>query len=198
VIYFLLIDGGFFEGRLRHALAGSWRVRSFSPCRDLCRELLPRVKAFHERYHVGENESLLERAAGNLPFGSDVWYALAGELLLYAAEEVPEFQTCPDTLSLLVAPEQRPLIEQTHRGSRPLTFGAAVYRPEHCGRNDAADVRRLSRFLASLDPTAWTADRLGGDEPQEELAFARDCFAALADTFRRADEAGQVVVHELL
>jgi hypothetical protein len=202
--YFLLIDGNLFEERLRPALAASRRRRSFEPCRHLCRDLLDRVKQFHARYHVGEGESLVEQVAGGLAYDRDFWSALAGELLFYAADDIPEFSTCLDTLRCLVTPEQLLSIEQAHRGSRPLTFGAAVYRPDECGLNDREDVRRLAETLGSIDPLDWQPSslarlpELAEEDREDELGFARDWFPSLVEMYRRAAGAGQVIVREML
>ena len=96
-------------------------------------------------------------------------------------------------------------IRQAHRGARDLTFGPAVYRPEHAGYDDPADVARLADYLASVRPEAWTTADLVGlpgadDEVDraDDLAFAREWFPALADLYRRARDRGQVVIHERL
>ena len=200
--YFMLLDAAAFEGRTRPALAASWRLRSFDPCRALCVELAPAVRAYAERYHVGGEESLPARVAAGLPFDRDYWRGLVAEVLLYTAVDIPEFQTCEDALCLLLASgcERPASIRQAHHGTRDLTFGAAVYRPEHAGYNNAADVARLADYLAAVRSEAWTADDLVSlpdeEEREEGLAFAREWFPALADLFRRAQERGWVVVHE--
>ncbi len=206
--YFLMLDAKTFEGRVRPALAASRRLHSFDPCRALCAELAPAARAYAERYHVGGDESLVDRVAAGLSFDRDTWRALVGEVLLFTAVEIPEFQTCEETLCLLLAPEfygkeiaereTLPAILQAHRGSRDLTFGAAVYRPEHAGYNNVADVSRLVEYLTAVRPERWTPADLAGseEEREEELAFAREWFPALADLFRRARECGCVLVHE--
>ena len=170
--YFLMLDAAAFEGRVRPALAASRRLRGFDPCRALCAELAPAAHAYAERYHVGGDEPLVVRVAGGLSFDRDAWRALVGEVLLFTAVEIPEFQTCEETLGALLAPEQEgkeitereslPPILQAHRGSRDLTFGAAVYRPEHAGYNNAADVARLADYLAAVRPERWTPADLAG------------------------------------
>jgi hypothetical protein len=212
--YFLLLDADAFEGRTRPALAESWRRRNFEPCRELCAALMPAARAFAERYHVGGAEPLLFRvAAGGLSFDRTFWRGLAGEVLLFSAAALPEIQTAEEALCRLLAPDGPapdgtarrllPPVRQAHRGSRDLTFGAAVYRPEHAGYNDAADVARLADDLAAVDPAAWTASSLAGlpgveteEERADELEFARDWFPPLADLYRQARDARQVVVVE--
>jgi hypothetical protein len=211
--YFLMLDAAAFEGRTRPLLAASWRQRSFAPCRSFCAELLPAASAYAEQYHVGADEPLLARVAEGLSFDRDRWRALVGEVLLFAAVEIPEFQTCEETLCRLLAPEhyrdavdQRERlapIQQAHRGTRDLTFGAAVYRPEHAGYNNIEDVARLADYLAAVRPEEWMpADLIGlrdveeESEREEELGFAREWFPVLADLFCRARERGGILVHE--
>jgi hypothetical protein len=211
--YFLVLDGAAFEGQVRPALAESWRRRSFEPCRALCAGLVSAARSYAERYHTGDAEPLVARVAAGLPFDRAYWRALVGEVLLFEAVEIPEFQTCAETLCCLLAPEQVQAgfvlrerlapIQQAHRGSRDLTFGTAVYRPEHAGYNNAADVARLADYLASVQPERWTPTALadlGGDlddeERAEELAFAREWFPALRDLYGRARDQGRVLVIE--
>ena len=211
--YFLVLNGADFECRTRPALAASRRLRSLSPCRSLCADLAPAARAYAKRYHVGGDDSLLFRVADGLPFHRDFWRGLVAEVLLYTAIEIPELQTCEDSLCLLLAPdhcradvvgrERLAPIQQAHRGTRDLTFGGAVYRPEHAGYNNVGDVSRLAEYLSGLQPDAWRADDLIGlpdaeteEEREQELGFAREWFPALVDLFRRARERGWVVVHE--
>ena len=212
--YFLLLDAELFEGRMRPALAESWRRRSFEPCRDFCVSLLPRVEDFTRRYHVGEGEPLAVQVARGLVFHRDFWRALAGELLFHAADEVPEFQTCPDTLCCLLAPdhfgqssvprERFAPIQQAHFGTRDLAFGGIAYRPDHCGLNNLEDVRRLADYLASVNPSGWRpADLtplpdLAEEDCAEELEIARDWFIPLRAMYERAAAKSQVIIHEFL
>ena len=196
--YFLMLDAAAFEGRIRPALAASRRSHGFDPCRALCAELVPAARAYAERYHVGGDEPMPARVAAGLPFDRDYWRALVAEVLLCTAVEIPEFQTCEDALCLLLAPGP---IRQAHHGTRDLTFGATVYRPDRAGYNNAGDVARLADYLAAVRPSEWTPDALTGladdeEERAEELAFAREWFPSLADLFRRARERGCVLVHE--
>jgi hypothetical protein len=208
--YFLLLDGKTFEGEVRPSLAASWRERTFGPCRNLCASLAPAALAYAERYHTG-GESLVARVAGGLPFDRAFWRLLVGEVLLVAAVDIPEFQTAPDTLARLLAPdfdpavclprERRPAILQAHQGSRDLTFGAATYRPEFAGYNDARDVARLADYLAAVRPEEWPPAALRdlpGDEEDhtDELAFAQEWFPVLRDLYRDARERGRVLVIE--
>jgi hypothetical protein len=209
--YFLVLNGDDFERNVRPALAASWRERSFGPCRDLCVRLLPSARAYAERYHTGSDEPLLAKVADGLPFDRAYWRSLVGEVLLFSAVEIPEFQTCADTLCRLLAPtacgaalprEQLPPIRQAHEGSRDLTFGAAVYRPEYAGYNNTADVARLADYLAGIGPQRWTVADLRPREGEDaadltdELDFAREWFPVLAALFSRCQESGRVIVHE--
>jgi hypothetical protein len=211
--YFFVLDAAEFEGRARPALADAWRSRRFDPARELCAGLLPAARDYAARYHTGAGEPLLARvAAGPVPFDRALWRSLVGEVLLYSALEIPEFQVNADTLTRLLAPEEyadgprdrarSAPIRQALAGSRDLTFGAAVYRPEQAGYNAADDVARLAGYLAAVRPEAWTAADLAGlrDVPPEdfddEVAFAREWFPALEGLYRRAADAGRAVVHE--
>jgi hypothetical protein len=207
--YFLVLDAALFAEQLRPALAASWRQRSFAPCQAVCAAVLPAARAYAERYHVGADEPLVSRVVAGLSFDRVFWRSLVGELLLFAATEIPEFQTCEETLVQLLAPggdpsnqpprPEMPPIMQAHRGSRDLTFGAAVYRPEHAGLNDRDDVARLAEYLASVRPVQWTAAALVGmdeEDADDEIEFAREWFPELVDLFRRVNERGQVIVHE--
>jgi hypothetical protein len=209
--YFLVLDGDFWEGQARPALAASWRQRCFGPCRSLCEGLLPAAHAYAERYHTGSDEPLLAKVAGGLPFDRAYWRSLVGEVLLFAAVEIPELQTCADTLCRLLAPaacdaalprEQLPPVRQAHEGSRDLTFGGAVYRPEYAGYNNAADVARLADYLTGIDPQRWAVAGLGlragedVDELADSLDFAREWFPVLAGLYRRSQGSGRVIVHE--
>lgn len=212
-LYFFLLDARPFQEQIRPALAEAWKHRSFDPCRALCTRLLPQVQAFAQRYAVREDEPLLTLVAAGLPFDRDYWTLLVGEVLLYAAVDVPEFEVAPNTLCCLLAPErygsQRQFredlapIEQAHFGSRDLGFGPKLYRPDQVGYNDSNDVVRLARDLAAVDPQCWTAADLvplteltGDADRDEELAFVRDWFPALQEMYQRAAAGNQIVVCE--
>ncbi|HZV05035.1 MAG TPA: hypothetical protein VE999_08150 [Gemmataceae bacterium] len=211
--YFLCLDAETFLKRIRPAFAGSWRLRSFEPCRSLCKELLPAARDYTQRYHLGEEETLVAQVAGGVPFDRAVWRLLVGEVLLFAAVEIPEFQSNSEALCCLLAPEQfrrgvmireqfAP-IQQVLRGSRDLTFGAAVYRPDQAGYNDPEDVARLAAFLAAVQPQNWTVDDLRAlpelcddDERSDELAFVREWFPVLVDLYRRTRVEQRVLIIE--
>ena len=214
-LYHLVLDAAVFHDRIRPALSGAWLQRTFKPCQVLCVSLLPAVRAFAERYHLGPDEPLLAQVARGLPFERTFWRHLTGEVLWYSAAEIPEFEIAPETLICLLAPERYldrifarerfAPIEQALYGARDLVFGGAYYRPEHAGYNDTADVERLAAYLDSLDPQRWTIPALApleGIESDadraEELEFVRDWFPALRDLYRRAHEHCQVVVCEML
>jgi hypothetical protein len=211
--YFLCLDAEQFVRRIRPALAESRKRRSFEPCRALCKDLLPAALDYTRRYHTGDEETLVSRVASGLPFDRDRWRLLAGEVLLFAAADIPEFPTNAETLCCLLAPEQYHSgtvardqfapIQQALRGGRDLTFGAAVYRPDHAGFNDAADVARLADYLAAVRPERWTTDDLrllhevsDDDERADELAFVREWFPVLVDFYRRTQAQKRVLVIE--
>jgi hypothetical protein len=209
--YFLVLDQRVLEEQIRPSLAAAWKYRRFEPCQALCVDLQPAARAYGERYHTGAEEPLLCRVPAGLPFDRTYWRTLVSEVLLFAAEEIPEFQTCADTLYRLLGTspdsahlprEQQPPILQAHQGSRDLTFGTAVYRPDFAGYNNAADVARLADYLDGVRPAEWSlADLEGGDEASEEdradeLAFALEWFPVLRDLYRRTQEKGRVLIIE--
>ena len=211
----MLLDADLFFGRMSPALAASWRTRSFEPCRALCSELAPAVRAFAERFHTGPEEPLISSVPKGLPFDRHFWQLLVGELLLYGATEIPEIQTAPDTLCSLLAPGSYRQglvartcfapIQQAHFGTRELLFGTRCYRPEHAGYNDVGDVARLAEYLASQRPEQWTVADLAelrdagdAEELQEEVEFAREWFPVLCELYRRAVTRRQLIVCEWL
>jgi hypothetical protein len=211
--YFLLLDAQHFEDQVRPALAASWRQRGFAPCRALCAALLPAARAYIERYHAGPDEPLLSLVVKGLSFDRDYWRHLASEVLLFSAAEIPELQVCEDTLCCLLAPasyragvtdrEHLAPIQQVHRGTRDLTFGVAVYRPEHAGYNNCEDVARLAEYLVQVRSERWTTADLADlqdtetvEDREEELAFAREWLPALREMYERARERGYVIVQE--
>jgi hypothetical protein len=214
-IYFLLVDANLLEREIVPPLTAAWQQRSFAPCRPLCVALAPKASAFAEAFHTGTAEPFLGLANRPLPFDRHVWQLLVGEVLLVAASEIPEIQICPETLFRLLAPgpdldatalpEERHPVQQAHYGSRFLSFGGKVYRPENAGYNDTEDVARLADYLSSIDPARWTSESLvqltgAKDEAdlQDELEFAREWFPALRDLYQRAKQRQQVVICELL
>lgn len=213
-LYFLVHDAARFRQQLAPALAESWRRRSFTPCRPLCEELLPTAVAFAQRYGSGGHEPLLAEVLRGLGFDRDRWRALVGEVLVHGAAELPAFQTAPDTLRCLLAPERYrdgpgprehfAPIDQAHFGSRDLVFGG-YYRPGHAGCNDPDDVARLADYLAGVRAELWSVVDLGplrdaadDDERADELEFAREWFPLLRELYAGAAERGQLIVCEIL
>jgi hypothetical protein len=211
----MLLDADWFSERLRPALAASWRQRSFQACRALCADVAPAALAFTERFHTGPEEPLVCKVARELPFDRHYWQLLVGELLLYAAAEVPDMQSAPETLTHLLAPGSyrqgsapRTLwapIQQAHFGKRELLFGPRGYRPEYVGYNDRQDVGRLADYLAAQPADRWTVADLAelreladDEERREELEFAREALMALRELYQRAATYGQLVVCEVL
>jgi hypothetical protein len=205
---FLLLSAGRFAG-LAEGLGECRRRRSFAPGRGLFAALTGAARDYAEHYHPGPEEPLLAHAARGLPFDRDRWRLVVGEALLFAADEIPEIPTAPETLCWLLAPggggrtraDFAP-VEQALFGARDLCFGGGFYRPDNAGLNDRPDVARLADWLASVESASWSADDLAGLESVEEedrgdeLAFARDGLAALRGLYGRASGGGQVVVCE--
>ena len=214
-VYYMLLDADWFNGRMSPALADSWRLRSFDPCRPLCAELAPAALGFKEGVPAGGAEPLLWKVARDLPFDRHFWKLLVGELLLYGAAEIPEIQIAAETLCCLLAPEnyrqaavpraRYAPIQQAHFGTRELLFGRHCYRALDAGYNDVGDVARLCDYLASQNPDAWSItglvslrDVTADEERQEELDFAREWFPALHDLYQRASAQKQLVICETL
>ncbi|HWG46654.1 MAG TPA: hypothetical protein VN688_28085 [Gemmataceae bacterium] len=211
--YFLCLDAETFTRQIRPALAASWRQRSFAPCRDLCAALLPAAREYTARYHTGDDETLVSQVPHGLSFDRACWRLLVGEVLLFAAIEIPEFQSNAETLCCLLAPdkyrseatnrEHFASIQQVLWGSRDLTFGSAAYRPEQAGYNDPDDVARLAAYLATIRPESWTVDELcelraaeDEEERADELAFVREWFPVLVELYQRVQARNQVLVIE--
>src|SRR5579871_1697298 len=105
-LYFYVHDREPFQQDLAPALTAAWRRRSFEPCRALCASLVPRTQDFVQPFRPAPGESLVSLVAQGLPFARAYFGALVGEVLLYAAAEVPEIPTAPDTLCCILAPDR--------------------------------------------------------------------------------------------
>jgi hypothetical protein len=201
-IYFMLLDARLFDERIYPALTESWRRRSFDPCRDLCSALTDACLAFQQTYHTGPAEPIVLQVARGLPFDRHFWQLLAGEIFLFAASEIPEFQQAPDLFARLLVPDRIQLaaqdrrsfspIQQAHYGSQDLKFGSKTYRPDHAGFNDREDVARLAAYLQRIDTSGWAM------EDQEELEDARAWLPPLADMYMRARDQDLIVLCEEL
>lgn len=214
-VYFLVLESKEFEEQLRPALAASWRQRSFAPCRMVCQRLASAAQAFAAKYHTGPDDSLLARVAEGLNFDPRYWPALVGEMLLYAAVEIPELQTSPDSLAcLLESPDRRirsldrathSLIHQVHFGAADLVIGGRIYRPDKVGINDSRRVAELGQYLAAQDPASWCADDLKSlpelateADRVDELAFVREWFPSLQDLYEQARLRERLIICEEL
>lgn len=214
-LYTMLLDSAVFHGEIVPFLGETWSQRSFRAREDLWAALQSKAKIFAARYHVPVQDLLLCCDLGTLTFDRHSWLLLAGEALLVAATEIPEMDIAVDTLSCLMAPlalrsewtgrGQFAPIQQALYGCRDLAFGAKLFRPEYVGYNDVEDVIRLADYLGGIDMTAWYPDRLlplpgmaDDGERQAELEDAREWFPLLADMYRRAANARQVIVAEIL
>jgi hypothetical protein len=211
--YFLCLDAETFLRRIQPALAASWRQRCFLPCRSLCIDLLPAAREYCRCYHSSEEETLVAKVAAGFPFDRACWRLLAGEVLLFAAAEIPEFPSNAETLCCLLAPaqyqqgkmvrEQFAPIQQALWGSRDVTFGPAIYRPDQAGYNDPDDVARLAAYLAAVHPQQWTVDDLRAlrdladdEERADELAFVREWFPALVELYQRTRVEQRILIIE--
>jgi hypothetical protein len=209
--YFLVHDRSVFEESLRPALAAAWQQRSFAPCLAVGREWLAAAHDYVRRYHVQPAGIVLMQLEQGLLFDRNLWRALAGELILFAACEAPEIPRHVNSLRTLLAPSasedvprsDRPAIHQALDGSRDLSFGSALYRPLYTGYNNTGDVARLADYLASIRPEEWSIANLPAlagleteEERTEEVAFAREWLAVLAALYRRSADAGRVIVLE--
>lgn len=209
-LYFYVLEHHTFHRRLRPALTASWRTRSFAPCRSLAADFATAIRDFQQRFHIGPEELLITRLDTGLAFDRRAWRLLVGELLMVCAVEIPEIETSPETLAVLLQDSQtrpgtRSSIEQAHFGSRDLAFGAGYYRPEHAGWNDLDDVRRLSEYLATIDPQRWQIADLApltelvtDEERAEELDYVREWWPPLVDLYGRAAARSHVIVCERL
>src|SRR5436190_2694150 len=108
MLYFLLHDADAFHGYIVPALAASWRRRQFGPLVTLAAELGAALTDFADRYRLTADERpWLAQLTADRPFDRRLWRHLAGEVLLYAAADVPAIQTAADTLAMLTVPSQR-------------------------------------------------------------------------------------------
>src|SRR5437879_3565575 len=193
---FLVHDARFFHERLAPTATASFRTRSFAPLRALADEYAPKFADTARRFHLTAGEQPLIANCESIPFTWRNWRHLAGEFLLYAADETPSFPTAPELLGRFLPTE---LVERLHRGSRELTFDGVPYRPDHAGLHDTADLSELAAELAAIDPVTWRAESLRAllaDDRAEELEFAWQCFGNLGAMIDSARASGQVIVCE--
>src|SRR5947209_17715109 len=100
---FYLLGSAFFT-RLQVALAESWRRRSFSPCRDLCAQVIAR------RDRTVPQDCLLALLVRGLAFARAVWQGVAAELIGLACEEIALPEPAAATLSCPPAPDRDPAV----------------------------------------------------------------------------------------
>ncbi|MBL8795743.1 MAG: hypothetical protein JNM56_17700 [Planctomycetia bacterium] len=211
MLYFLLHDAERWQRDLVPLLTSAWRARSFAPCRELHHLLHAEIRAFHDTIGRTSEDTLIEKAPG-LSFDRTLWRELVGEVLWFGAAETPNFQTEPDLLCCLLAPERYragdgpreswAAIEQAHFGSRDLRLGG-YYRAGQSGWNDAADVARLRAALAAIDGGNWSVadllhyrEALDDAERLEVLDDARGALGRLVEMYGQAQTRGQVVICE--
>jgi hypothetical protein len=192
--HFVVHDSDFFFQRLGPALGQSYRSRSFSPIGRLIEQVESRMSAFADRYCLTDDERPMVLACRERAFSRWLWRHYVGELLLHAAADAPSFVLAPDLLERFLEPS---LVAQIHCGSRDVVFDGIVYRPGMAGLHGQSDVVRLGTDLAAIDLGVWTVDAIASaDDPAEELAFARQCFADLRAMIESAHLQGQVIVCE--
>jgi hypothetical protein len=197
MLYFLLHDAAPFNDRLVPCLAASWRRRMFGPLVELAADLRATLADFAERFRLTADERpMLARLTADQPFDRRLWRHVAGEVLLYAAADTPPIQTDLEALGALVGSDHRETVRQAHLGSRDLDFDGVPYRPGHAGIHYTADVGRMADAMHDIDQDGWSAAALAGDDPAEELAFARECFTALQTMYEQAQQCGQVIICE--
>ncbi|GIW80457.1 MAG: hypothetical protein KatS3mg105_2264 [Gemmatales bacterium] len=207
--YFLAHDMSYFDGEIAPVLARCRSRRSFACARTLCERLLPRAERFHAPYALPADIWLRLVLEGK-PYDRRTWRLLAGEILIYAATEVPAIQVCPPTLLALVGqistdgskPQATAgLMANALFGHDDIRFGAFFYRPGSAGMNRCRETARIADYLVSLDPASWSANALlpfleSEDDCREELALARESVKDLAEFYSRACSSRQMVICE--
>jgi hypothetical protein len=210
--YFYVHSADEFHNLLQPALVASWQDQGFSPCQDLCSQLLSRVRSGREFYEPAEDAPLLSAVSRGVGFTRSRWKLLVHELLFYGACDMPLLESSCETLCRLLGPahpsqerHQFVPIQRVHFGTRDLRFGGGYYRPDHAGFNEVADVRFLSDYLDGINPQTWDSCGLAGlegfeDEEalQEELQLAREWFPGLCELYRSAATKDQIVICETL
>ena len=168
-----------------------------------------RVRSFHGDYHVLADKTLVEHVADELSFDRHVWRAVVGEVLLFAAEELPLLRIAPATLCCLLsnglagAAGSKSPIEQVLYGSQYLNFAGRYYRSCYAGYNDVVDVVRLTDYLEKVDSAQWRPSDLA-DLPEftdeedwaEEIEFVRENWPSLVEVYRKSRANECVVVCE--
>jgi hypothetical protein len=212
--YFLVHDPSHLDGQLRSVLGRAWRERSFASCLPFCDNWRNAAQEYARLYHVNLDETVLTHVE-QLPFDRALWRNLAGELLLFTARELPELSLPVATLTVLLASDHTGAFSPSHAsradfepihqclyGCRDLTFGPAVYRPDHARLNRLDDCARLAEYLATVRPDTWRADELAvlddldPADRAEELELAREWFAELAALYARTAASGRCLVVE--
>src|SRR5262245_31084153 len=97
--YFMVHDAARFHDLIAPALATSALRRDFAASRAICAELSHDMTAFSERFRVRLEDCIWPRVCNGLAYDRHRWTALAGELFLFAAVEIPEITTAPEQLT---------------------------------------------------------------------------------------------------
>jgi len=103
-IYFMLLDARQFHQDIVPALSISWRQRSFAL---LAPDFMPpsaaRRAELRGEVHVPGGQTIHGQGCARLAIDRDRWKLVVGEILLFAAAEVPEIEVVPETMLCLLA-----------------------------------------------------------------------------------------------
>lgn len=138
--------------------------------------------------------------AADFRFSVGAWRVLVGEVLAAAATDIPLIETPLESLAAILQQElaeERSCFSPIQRavlGSRDLTLGGFVFRPDHAGLNHREDVQFLSGWLQTVDPERWSSDN--STEGNDDVAFAREWFPDLVRLYEQAAKEDSVIVCE--
>ena len=208
---FYPIDEAFFNQQIAPILARCRRERSFAAARPHFAELLPRV-ARVPQFVSRPGGAIAGRAGGRARshlFPGRL-RAVVGEVLLFAADDLPLLRLSHQSLCCLLAAaapdtprQQYAPIQQVLHGSQDLVFAGTSYRPDFAGYNDRNDVARLADYLQAVDPGLWQPDQLmalsempNDEERAEELEFVRQDWPELVRLYEQATARRQILVCE--
>src|SRR2546423_5350820 len=91
--YFMVLPAEWFREGLAGSLRECWRRRSFRAITTICEELTGAARNFIQCDMDGTSPPLTLQVPRGLAFDPNRWRLLAGELMLFAAVELPEIET---------------------------------------------------------------------------------------------------------